>query len=626
MKDGESANEKQAARVEQRWSVRLVGAVLVAPLAVTCAWLSDGRWGALLDLALFEVRVRDVGTRYATMLGLGGRLAQWPEIGRHPGPLAFYFFAPVYRLLGSSFWALRVAAAVSTAAAILVALTIARRRAGVSGVLAIGLTFAILQLGFGLLMLTEHWNAYIPVPWFVTFVLAIWAVVDGDVLFLPVACAIGSLCAQTHISFAPVCAGLSLFAFLLVVVRLAHTDERTVRRRLALAIASSIVVVSVAWTPPLFEQLMDRRGNLTILYGYLHGAPESRVGLAGGFRLLLEHLDLWSFIAESLGAPGTFRQSLGRTEVGGGALFAVWLLAFGAALKSRNRSLITLGVTIAAGLTLCVAGASRIVGFVFPHVVFFLWCMAGLVASFVLLTAMQVVRSRIRITPRIRRSLSFAAVSSIAAFSVRLMTTVRQAGSRQRSSSLEVAELGRIAAPKLLARQASGTSRYLLGWDDALYGGSIAFGVFVELERRGVRIFLPDNSVNRAFVGKRRVLDPKEPAEVVQVVNGGWIEDTRKMPHAVELAYSDTRTAQEREMHRQAAATLTSALERIGRSDLVARIERTVTAVRVQGLTGAEADNTVLLDQAGLPAAVFLLPHVDGPPGTAGQSEAPKSP
>jgi hypothetical protein len=237
--------------------------------------------------------------------------------------------------------------------------------------------------------------------------------------------------------------------------------------------------------------------------------------------------------------------------------------------------------------------------------------MAGVVSSFVLLTAADVVRSRVRITQRARRALFFAAVLAMAAFAVRLTTTVREAGSRQPSSSLEVAELGRIAAPKLLARQASGTHeppRYVLGWGDALYGGSIAFGVFAELECRGVRIFLPDNPVNRALVGKRRVLDPKEPAERVQVVNGGWIEDTRKMPGAIELAYSDARTERERDMYLRAAANLVIALERIHRIDLIPQIDRSVDAVRARGLTERELDSTVLLDKAGLPAGVFLLP------------------
>src|SRR6185295_5305635 len=62
MRDRESGS---AGDFERKWSIRLVGAVLLSPLAAACAWLSDGRWGALLDLALFEARVRDVGTRYA---------------------------------------------------------------------------------------------------------------------------------------------------------------------------------------------------------------------------------------------------------------------------------------------------------------------------------------------------------------------------------------------------------------------------------------------------------------------------------------------------------------------------------------------------------------------------------
>src|SRR5262249_31804740 len=147
-----------------------------------------------------------------------GRLGK-PEIGCHPGPLSFYLLSPVYRLLVGSYWALRVSTMTLNALAIISALVIARRRAGIWAVIATGLAIVFLELGFGLLVLTEPWNPHLPIFWFVPFLLALWCVLSGDVRMLPVLLAIGCFCAQTHIPYAPVCGALGLLAFVSVAIR-----------------------------------------------------------------------------------------------------------------------------------------------------------------------------------------------------------------------------------------------------------------------------------------------------------------------------------------------------------------------------------------------------------------------
>jgi hypothetical protein len=56
----------------------------------------------VLDLAMTEFRVRDVGGGDTPLIGLPGRIGVFPDQGSHPGPLSFYLLAPVYRLAGSS--------------------------------------------------------------------------------------------------------------------------------------------------------------------------------------------------------------------------------------------------------------------------------------------------------------------------------------------------------------------------------------------------------------------------------------------------------------------------------------------------------------------------------------------
>ena len=84
----------------------LVAAPLLTPLLVTAVWLRRHHFGPLFDVAMTEARVRDVGTVHTPLLGLPGRLGD-DKPGSHPGPLSFYLLAPLYRVMGGTYWALR---------------------------------------------------------------------------------------------------------------------------------------------------------------------------------------------------------------------------------------------------------------------------------------------------------------------------------------------------------------------------------------------------------------------------------------------------------------------------------------------------------------------------------------
>ena len=86
--------------------VPLLTLVVSVPLLVSLIALTRRHWYPVLDLAMTEFRVRDVGGRHTPLIGLPGRIGNFPEQGSHPGPLSFYLLAPTYRLLGSTSWAL----------------------------------------------------------------------------------------------------------------------------------------------------------------------------------------------------------------------------------------------------------------------------------------------------------------------------------------------------------------------------------------------------------------------------------------------------------------------------------------------------------------------------------------
>ena len=114
-----------------RWAI--VGGLLILvglPLVVAAVSLRRPHWYPVLDLAMTELRLRDVGTRHTPLIGLPGRIGpSLAEQGSHPGPLSFYLLTPFYRLFGSSAWAMQAATVVLNLAALGTALVIAVRRA-----------------------------------------------------------------------------------------------------------------------------------------------------------------------------------------------------------------------------------------------------------------------------------------------------------------------------------------------------------------------------------------------------------------------------------------------------------------------------------------------------------------
>src|SRR5438876_377125 len=85
---------------------------------------------------------------------------------------------------------------------------IAFRRGGLRLVLAVAAVAALLVRAYGTPILTEAWNPYLPVMWWLVFVLAVWSIVSDGPPMLPVAVFAGSFCMQTHLPYLGLAAGL----------------------------------------------------------------------------------------------------------------------------------------------------------------------------------------------------------------------------------------------------------------------------------------------------------------------------------------------------------------------------------------------------------------------------------
>ena len=193
------------------WATVIIATAVVAlPLLVALGDLGSSHWYPVLDLAMTEFRVRDAFGEHTPLIGLPGRIGEYPNQGSHPGPLSFYLLAPMYRLLGSTSWALEAATVAIHVAAIVTALWIGQRRAGWRGVVGVAALLAVAIRGYGQLLLTQPWNPYLPLLAWLVVLLATWSVLCGDSLMLVPLVVAASLCAQTHVPYLLPCAVLTI--------------------------------------------------------------------------------------------------------------------------------------------------------------------------------------------------------------------------------------------------------------------------------------------------------------------------------------------------------------------------------------------------------------------------------
>ena len=111
----------------------LIAAIVASPLLLAAVLLATRPWAPVLDMAMTELRVRDVGSRHTPLIGLPGRIGNFPDQGSHPGPLSFYLLAPFYRLTGSTAWGLELGSVAINTAAVALFVWIGHRRAGLLG-------------------------------------------------------------------------------------------------------------------------------------------------------------------------------------------------------------------------------------------------------------------------------------------------------------------------------------------------------------------------------------------------------------------------------------------------------------------------------------------------------------
>jgi hypothetical protein len=590
--------------------VLLGTAVVGLPLVVAAIALAlRDQWYPVLDLAMTEFRVRDVFTSHTPLIGLPGRIGDYPNQGSHPGPLSFYLLAPTYRLLGSASWALEAATVVVHLAAIAGALWIGHRRLGWKGVAAVAALLAVVVRGYGQLPLTQPWNPYLPLLAWILVLLATWAVLCGDHRMLVPLVVAAIYCAQTHVPYLPLGVGMVALGLGTVLWRVARGDPDG-RGGPLRSVVWSVGVGIVLWLPPVADQLRNTPGNLRQLAEHFGSPPEAAIGFGEGLRISLRNLDAFSGIGGQLLGTGRF---VHQSSIAGGVVtLLVWVVAAVVAWRIGSRALRTLHVVVGTALVLGVVSTARIFGRPWFYLTLWAW---GITAVLVLAVAWTVLTVwRTFATSRDDRPATIAGLAAIAvAVVVSLATSVAFATGAEHPEERLSTAVGALAGPTYDAvvdgvGAATGPDGvYIVRWSDAADIGSPGFGLLDELERRGLDV-AADEFFHVPVTWHRT--RPRSAADAqIHLATGGYVEIWRAVPDAVEVATYDPRTDAQRAEYAEVRARFVDRLSTEGLDELVDLVDTNLFGISVDTrLSTADQDDLTRLIELGQPMSVFIAP------------------
>jgi hypothetical protein len=528
-----TATTAVSVRARSRLIVVGLAVLLVIPLFVALGVLKQPRWYPIWDLALTEMQLRDVGTSHTPLTGPGGRVGALGERGSHPGPLGFYMMTPVYRLLGSTSWAMQIAAASVHVAAVGALLWLVHRRRSLGLALGVTAVLAVLVHGYGPEALTQAWNPYLPLLWWVVFLVSVWSVVCGDIPVLPVAAFAGSLCLQNHASYVVVVSGLGALAVVSIGRRVyrQRKDRGSFRRAAKWSLVALGVAVAV-WVPPVIEQLSGSGDNLGILWRHFRNWTEEPVGFQRAFEVLLIHLNPWRLITRDLFIDRYF---IGGSTLPGGLVLLTWAALAVWAIRLRCASLVRLHAVIAAALVLGVVTISRI-GNVFYYLILWVWGITVLLLLAAGWTLSLLVGRHLKEATRQEAATRgrWALAGLAVAFTVVVGVNAAGADYGRRDSAVLDGLVPQVAST--LERDHPRSGPYLLVWDEGITGG-LGRGLMNELQRRGFEAGAGD--FWRAEVKPQRVVTPVEAVAVLALATGPEIRAWRAKPGVRQIAHVD---------------------------------------------------------------------------------------
>ena len=419
---------------------------------------------------------------HPVLLGLWSR-GDW----NHPGPALFYLLALPYRLSGGSL-GLYVGALIINGAALVGMALVARRRGGTVFYVLTVVGCAALVWGLGPSFVRSPWNPSIPVLPFGLVVFLCWAAACGERWALPLAAAVASFCAQTHVGYVPLVLPLLIWAGIwlaLPVLRAWRTHAPRVGvqlRALGGTALATAVVLGAMWLPPLIEEVRHRPGNLVNIREYF-GTPSDDVATLGdGLRIVGSQLTLWpTWLRRERPLDIYSHEPLLLQTTPVPVLLTLVLIAAVVLFRRRHRDAGLLVATVGVAMALGVLSVSRVIGPVVDYRLAWANVLGMLAFLAVSWTAWLVLQRR---NPSVmRRVLPVMAVALVLGGLVNTVDTARTTWHESPSQFSVVVD--RLVPPTInaLPKRAGVVLMRPVGRPAEVFQG-----MFLELERRGIDV------------------------------------------------------------------------------------------------------------------------------------------
>lgn len=568
----------------------LIAVSIATPFVVALlVVLSKGRWYPAGDMAQAELHMRGFFA-HPPLVGAAGRIIDDTGFqGSHPGPSLWFAMLPVYLLGGRTSAALMVSVVsvhlVSAAAAV----WLAHRRFGRSGVIVVAFVVLAFVRSSGPDFVVEPWNPWLALLPFLVFVLLVDEVIarQGSWRWVVATVVVGSHCVQCHAGYALV-VGVAFVAVLVVLIR-----RRDVR-----AVGAGFVSLGVMWLLPLVDQIRREPGNIQILLQHFTSPDEPTIGFGEAVRIVATQFNV---IGPWLTGSGVTQPAETWARWPGFAAFIIVVgLARRRAVKTGDREIGALLLTLIGGIVVACLSILRIFGSYLDYTIRWVWILSALT---IVVAGLGLARSAR--APTFRRLPGYSvwvglvvAIASLSAVSV---------GADAKMPGAVDSEVVRAIVPQL--EPLIGNDTILLHLWDPYTLDATGFGTVLELERRG-HVVRVDPSYAAAALPHRTATRSQADREWWFVV-GAIDDDALARPGVERIAVFDPRTAADEAEAARLLAEIERRLVETGRQDLVGQ-ENPAGAAVLFAFPPIEPDIVDLLTEyyrLGQPVSVLVLPE-----------------
>lgn len=545
-----------------------VGAVALAllPLVVAAVQWIGRDWIPIHDVAVTDMRVRDVFTADTPLVGPYSRY-----LWNHPGPVMFWLMAVPSWISGHAAWGTLVGGLVAQAVAVVWTGALAWRTGRAPLVLVTSAVLLLTYRAIGPLVLLEPWNPHIALPWFVLFVLYAWRLAVGEVRRLAGAFVVASFLVQTHIGYLPlVAAGLAVAAAYRIVDLRRSRAQRVGAKAWVLTAIAGVVM----WAPVVIEQFTDDPGNLTWLWDYFVGGQNVEP-TAGGRAAVGLFGSMFTVLPSWLGGSETHDYLTNAIRPGRLALVVVpiALLVIGvlgtraAHRRDHTRFVVTIAVLSVAGLF----ALSRVTGELLAYLFYWRIPLALFVVVAGGLGIVDYMRHARPIGATTWRVASGAALVFVAAISIATTTAVATHGDHVKAFEADVAPiLDQVEAEQIQTGALDGQT-VLVRFDGSTLGG-LQGGLVDYLDRAGVNVRVDDDLAFQ--FGEHRAATIDEVDQVWYAIEDGVLTSIRTTdPHGTVIARNEPLGPEAEAEIVQLQLDLLDQLRAAGRLDLTAALD-----------------------------------------------------